>query len=192
MSATAIVLAVLGVLLLAALWSYNRLVRLRNRAQAAYHDIDVQLRRRADLIPNLVETVKAYAAHERVVLDEVIAARAASVAASAQQGARGTGPVAQAQAEAGVTTALGHLFAVAEAYPDLKADANFRSLHDELVATENKLAFSRQLYNDTVQAYRDATQSFPGMFVASPLGFTAPEFFAIERGERGPANVELE
>jgi LemA protein len=155
---------------------YNRLVRLRNRAESAYADIDVQLRRRYDLIPNLVATVQAYATHERTLLEEVTAARADAIAAE--------GRTRQAAQEDRITAGVRRLLAVAEAYPELRADERFRDLHDELVATENKIAFSRQLYNDTVQRYRDATQSFPLLLLAGPLGFHPPEFFAARGAER--------
>lgn len=172
MQVATIVAAVLGVVVLAVLLLYNRLVRLRNRVESAHADLEVQLARRHDLIPNLVETVKAYASHEAGVLESVTAARAEGVAARSTTD--------EAAADERVSQALGRVLAVAEAYPDLKADEGFRALHEELVATENKLAFSRQLYNDTVQSFRDATQSVPDMWLARPLGFEAPPFFAAE------------
>ncbi|HVM15104.1 MAG TPA: LemA family protein [Egibacteraceae bacterium] len=165
-----------GAVVLAVLLLYNRLVRLRNRVESAHADLEVQLARRHDLIPNLVDTVKAYASHEAGVLESVTAARAEAVAA--------TTTAEEAAADERVSQALGRVLAVAEAYPDLKTDERFRALQDELVATENKLAFSRQLYNDTVQSFRDATQSVPGVWVARPLGFEAPVFFAAEPAER--------
>ena len=169
------------------LLGYNRLVRLRNRAQAAWHDIDVYLRRRHDLVPNLVETVQAYAQHERAVLAGVAASRTRAV--ETEQRGR---PEEVATAEAELEQAVERLFAVAEAYPDLKADARFHELQHELAATENKIAFSRQLYNDTVTAYQTATQALPLVLVAKPFGFRAPALFAAGERERGAVAVDLD
>jgi LemA protein len=169
------------------LFGYNRLVTLRNRAQAAWHDIDVYLRRRHNLVPNLVDTVKAYAAHERGIVEHVTALRTRAVEVE-ERGAPGE----VATAEADLVQAVERLFAVAEAYPDLKADERFLALQDELAATENKIAFSRQLYNDTVTAYRSATESFPLMLVAKPFGFTAPALFSTAGDERSPVRVDLD
>jgi LemA protein len=180
----AVVAAVVVLAAATLLFGYNRLVRLRNRAEAAYADIDVQLRRRYDLIPNLVTTVRAYAEHERGVLEEVTAARADAIAA--------VGRARQARQEERITDGVKRLLAVAEDYPELRADARFRDLHDELVATENKLAFSRQLYNDTVQRYRDATQAFPYLLFAGAFGFDPPEFFAADRAERAPVQPRFD
>jgi LemA protein len=180
-----ILVAILLVLGLAVLFGYNRLVKLRNRARGAWADIDVQLVRRHELIPNLVRTVAAYADHERSLLQAVTEARAEAVAAE------GSGPRPQAEAEARLDAAMARLAAVVEAYPRLKADAHFRALQEELAATENKLAFSRQLFNDTVNAYRDATQSFPLLLLAGPFGFQPPDFFAAEEAERAAARVDL-
>lgn len=179
MTATTIGLLVLGIALLGVLLLYNRLVRLRNRTRAAWHDIDVYVRRRHDLVPNLVETVKSYAAHERAVLEEVTRARTTAVAAE-QRGQPGE----VAATEEVLAGAVSRLFAVAEAYPDLKADGRFLDLQRELAATENKIAFSRQLFNDTVESYRRATQQVPTVFLARPLGFEPPEFFAAEEAAR--------
>lgn len=187
MSPLAIALVVLVVAVGALLYGYNRLVRLRSRAQAAWHDIDVHLRRRHALIPNLVETVKAYAAHERGVFEAVTARRTQAVTTE-QQGR--PGEVADAEAE--LERSVEQLFAVAEAYPDLKADARFRDLQTELAATENKIAFSRQLYNDTVEAYRRATEQIPLAVIARPLSFEAPDYFAARAAERGPVAVDLD
>jgi LemA protein len=187
MSAGTAALVALALLGAALLYGYNRLVRLRNRAQAAWHDIDVYLRRRHDLIPNLVETVKAYAEHERAVLEQVTALRTRAVAT--EQGGQAD---EVASAEARLERAVERLFAVAEAYPDLKADARFRDLQHELAATENKIAFSRQLYNDTVTAYRTATQTFPLALVARPFRFEPPPLFAAEGAERGAVGVDLD
>ena len=163
-----VVVAVLVVL-------YNRLVTLRNRADNAWAQVDVQLRRRYDLIPNLVETVKGYAAHERETFEAVTNARARAQAAQ--------GPAEQGAAEGILGQALGRLFAVAEAYPELQADENFRQLQTELADTENRIAVSRQVYNDTVLTYNNAVQTVPGVFFAGPFGFTKKEFFEVEEAE---------
>ena len=173
----AVVLAI--VLLLVAL--YNRLVRLRNRVDNAWAQIEVQLKRRWDLIPNLVETVKGYAAHERETFEAVTAARTRAQAAQ--------GPAEQGAAEGILGQALGRLFAVAEAYPELQADENFRQLQDELAETENKIAVSRQVYNDTVLTYNNAVQTVPGVLVAAPFGFAKREFFEIEEAAREAPRV---
>lgn len=153
---------------------YNGLVQARMRVKNAFSQIDVQLKRRYDLIPNLVETVKGYAAHERGTLENVIAARNRAVQVQA-------GPVAQrAQAEGELTQALGRLFALSEAYPDLKANANFMSLQEELASTENKIGFARQHYNDTVGRYEEARQSFPTNIIAAAFNFEKREYFRVE------------
>ncbi len=151
---------------------YNRLVTFRNRVENAWAQVDVQLKRRYDLIPNLVETVKGYAAHERETFEAVTAAR--SRAQSAQ------GPAEQGAAEGILGQALGRLFAVAEAYPELQADENFRQLQTELGETENRIAVSRQVYNDTVLTYNNAIQTVPGVVLAGPFGFAKKEFFELE------------
>jgi LemA protein len=151
---------------------YNRLVRLRNRVDNSWAQIEVQLKRRWDLIPNLVETVKGYAAHERETFQNVTEARAAAQQAQT--------PAEAAQAEGLLSQALGRLFAVAEAYPELQADENFRQLQSEVAETENRIAVSRQVYNDTVLTYNNAVQTVPGTFVAGPFGFTTREFFDVE------------
>ena len=169
------VLVILGIILVVGLLLvalYNRLVRLRNRVDNAWAQVEVQLKRRWDLIPNLVETVKGYAAHERETFEAVTNART-----RAQQA--GT-PAEAAQAEGILGAALGRLFAVAEAYPELQADENFRQLQTELAETENRVAVSRQVYNDTVLTYHNAIQTFPGMLFAAPFGFTTREFFEVE------------
>jgi LemA protein len=171
-TAAIVVLVVLALLALGLAWLYNRFVRLRNRVDNAWAQIEVQLKRRWDLIPNLVETVKGYAAHERETFEAVTQARARAQAAQ--------GPAEQGQAEGLLGQALGRLFAVAEAYPELQADENFRQLQDELAQTENRIAVSRQVYNDTVLTYNTAIQTVPGVFVARPFGFGAREFFEVE------------
>jgi LemA protein len=163
MSTTIIVLIVLGVLALVVIGIYNRLVSLRASTNQAFADIDVQLKQRHDLIPNLVETVKGYATHEKTTLDAVITARNAAASA---RGASG-----QAQAEQQLTTALGNIFALAEAYPDLKANQNFLRLQADLSDIENKLAAARRFFNNAVQEYNAAIQQFPAVLFAGALGF---------------------
>ena len=175
------VIVVLLVLFLVVM--YNRLVGLRNKVENAWAQIDVQLKRRYDLIPNLVETVRGYAAHERQTLESVTQARANALNAQ--------GAVAQADAENVLTAALRSLFAVAEAYPDLKANQNFLSLQDELATTENRIAYSRQYYNDSVQSYNTAIQSVPANFIAGMFGFRVREYFTAPEDERGPVRVQF-
>ena len=160
--AVAVVL-VIGVLI------YNRLIQARNRVDNAWAQVEVQLKRRYDLIPNLVETVKGYATHEQQTFERVTQARSAAQSAS--------GPAEQAQAEGILTQALRQLFAVAEAYPELRASENFQGLQAELAETENKIAVSRQIYNDTVLTYNNAVQQVPTNLVASMTGFETREFF---------------
>jgi LemA protein len=167
-----VLIVVLVVLALIVVGLYNRLVRYRNRVDNAWAQVEVQLKRRWDLIPNLVETVKGYAAHERGVFEEVTAARTRAQQAQS--------PAESAQAEGILSQALGRLFAVAEAYPDLKATQNFQELQAQLSETENKVAVSRQVYNDTVLTYHNAIQTFPGTLLAGPFGFTKREFFEVE------------
>ena len=168
-----IVVAVLVVLVIWLIAMYNGLVRSRNRVDNAWAQIEVQLKRRWDLIPNLVETVKGYAAHERGTFEAVTAARTA--AQSAQ------GPAATAQAEGILGQALGRLFAVAEAYPDLKASQNFLDPQAQLTDTENKVSVARQVYNDTVLTFNNAIQTFPAVILANSFGFTKREFFEVEQ-----------
>jgi LemA protein len=167
-----VLLAIVLIVFLLVVALYNRLVRYRNRVDNAWGQVEVQLKRRWDLIPNLVETVKGYAAHERGVFDEVTEART-----RAQQA---QGPAATAEAEGILGQALGRLFAVAEAYPDLKATQNFQELQGQLSDTENKVAVSRQVYNDSVLTYNNAVQTFPGAVLAGPFGFKVREFFEVE------------
>ncbi len=179
----AVVVVVLLVLFVVA--TYNGLVRTRNRIDNAKSQIDVQLKRRHDLIPNLVETVKGYAAHERGVFEAVTQARANAISA------QGENPQAQAQAENVLSGALKSLFAVAEAYPDLKANQNFLNLQEELTSTEDKIAYSRQFYNDSVLGYNNRIQSFPGNVFAGMFHFTPREYFEAEAGDTGPVNVQF-
>jgi len=154
---------------------YNRLVTLRQTVNQAWSDITVQLKQRHDLVPNLVETVKGYAAHERGTLDEVVKARNAAVAAA--------GPEAQAQAENMLTGALRQLFALAESYPDLKANQNFLQLQADLADIENKIAAARRFFNNAVQELNASIQQFPAVLFAGSLGFTERTFFELEEGE---------
>jgi LemA protein len=176
-----IVIGVVALLVVALVFLYNRLVTLRNRVENAWAQVDVQLRRRYDLIPNLVETVKGYAAHERETFEAVTNARTRAQAAQ--------GPADQSAAEGILGQALGRLFAVAEAYPELQADENFRQLQDELAETENKIAVSRQVYNDTVLTYNTAIQTVPGLLIAGPFGFGRREFFELEGAAREAPRV---
>ncbi len=170
--------------------AYNRLVTLRNRFKNAYAQIDVQLKRRYDLIPNLVETAKGYLAHERQTLEAVIQARNAAYAAN-QRAAANPGDPASMQgltsAEAGLAGALGRLFAVAEAYPDLKANQNMLALQEELTSTENKIAFARQAFNDSVMAYNTTRETFPTNLVAGVFNFAPAELFVVEHPEQREA-----
>ncbi|WP_158964673.1 LemA family protein [Chachezhania sediminis] len=168
----------LGIAVLAgiyAIWLYNRLVAYRQRTREAWSDILVQMQRRYDLIPNLVETVKGYAAHEKTTLDEVVAARNAAVAQT------GT-PDEQATAEATLNGALAHVFALSENYPDLKASANFQDLQHELSDSENRIQSARRHYNGSVKALNTAIESFPGNIVAGLFHFTPEPFFELEAG----------
>ncbi len=164
-----IVIGVVVVLLLYAVGIYNRLVRLRALVKEGFSGITVQLRRRADLIPNLVETVQGYATHEREVFDEVTRARAATVNAGSVE--------ATAQADAQMTGLLGRLFAVAEAYPELKANTNFLQLQDQLASIEGELQGARRYYNATVRDLNSTIQSFPPVVIARPMGFTEEPFY---------------
>jgi len=169
---------------------YNRLVALRNRFKNAFSQIDVQLKRRYDLIPNLVETAKGYLQHERNTLEAVIAARNAASAASARAAQSPGEPNAMKQlagAEAALTGTLGRFFALAEAYPDLKANQTMSRLMEELTSTENKVAFARQSYNDSVMAYNTARESFPTNFIAGPFNFGPSQLFEIEKPEQKEA-----
>jgi len=183
--------AVALVLLLLIGWAistYNRLVRQRNQVKASWAQIDVQLKRRYDLIPNLVETVKGYAAHERGTLDAVVAARGAAMAAA---GGGASGVADRAEAEHLLTQALGRLFALAEAYPDLKASHNFAALQSELANTEDKIAYARQFYNSAVQTLTNSIQSFPSSLIAGMGGFRPPDYYEVAGGERGPVQVRF-
>jgi LemA protein len=174
---TVIVLVVLGLLLVGI---YNRLVALRQNTNQAFSDIDVQLKQRHDLIPNLVETVKGYASHERGTLEAVIAARNSAVNAH--------GVAAQGAAEGALSQALGKLFALSEAYPDLKANANFQQLQAEISDIENKIAAARRFFNNAVSEYNTGVQQFPAVVLAGMFGFQARTFFDV--GEENRATIE--
>jgi LemA protein len=178
-----IVAGVLVVVLLYVVLAFNRLVALRQRVNNGWSEIDVQLRRRYDLIPNLVETVKGYATHEREVFERVTQARAAAINAQAVPD--------QAVAENQITAGLKSLFAVAEAYPELKANQNFLALQEELSGTESKIAYARQFYNDQVMLLNTKIQSFPSNLVAKAFRFTERDFFNIDDAARGPAQVDF-
>lgn len=179
-----IILGLVALVLLFLVVIYNRLVRLRNSTQNAWAQVDVQLKRRHDLIPNLIETVKGYAAHERGTFEAVTEARVAAQKAQ--------GPAAQAEAEGILTQALGKLFAVAEAYPQLRATENFQQLQAQLAETENKIQVSRQIYNDTVLTYNNAIQTVPSNIVAGAFGFKTREFFEVhDEAEREAPTVSF-
>jgi LemA protein len=166
--------------------AYNRLVALRNRFKNAFAQIDVQLKRRYDLIPNLVETAKGYIKHERGTLEAVVAARNAASAANvraAQNPGDATAMKELSGAETALTSTLGRLFAVAEAYPDLKANTTMMALMEELTSTENKVAFARQAYNDAVMGYNTQRETFPTNMIAGPFNFGPAELFVIEKPE---------
>ena len=177
----AIALAVVIGLLLVTL--YNRLVRLRNRTENAWSQVDVQLRRRYDLIPNLVETVKGYASHERETFEEVTQARTRAQQAGTVE--------EQGPAENALTAAIGRLFAVAEAYPELRASENFQQLQSQLEETEDKIRVARQVYNDTVLSYENARQTVPTNLVAGMFGFEGKPYFEIEEPVREAPRVQF-
>lgn len=171
------------VLIMWAIGIYNRLVALRNQIENLWSQIDVQLRRRFDLIPNLVETVKGYATHEKEIFEKIADARARMLSAS--------GPAEQAQADNILTGALKSLFAIAEAYPDLKANENFLSLQTELAGTEDQIAQARELYNDAVMTYNTAIQSFPSSIVAGIGNFRQKPYLPIDEAAREPVKVSF-
>jgi len=178
---------VLGLVVLVGLWlmtTYNGLVGLRQRCRQAFSDIDVQLKQRHDLVPNLVETVKGYATHERGTLEAVVQARNAAISAN--------GPAAQAQAEGMLQGALRQLFALAEAYPDLKANQNFQQLQAELSDLENKIAASRRFFNNASAEYNAKRESFPAVLFAQSMGFQPQEFFNLAEGERAAVRTAPE
>ena len=178
-----VIIGIVVLLIVFLLFGYNRLVKLRNQVEAAWSQIDVQLRRRYDLIPNLVETVKGYAAHERETLEAVTAARQQAIAADGIEN--------QAQAENMLTSALRQLFAVSEAYPDLKANQNFLALQEELTGTEGRIAFARQFYNERVLTYDNALEQFPSNVLAGMFNFEQRTYFEAEAASREPVRVDF-
>lgn len=179
-----VVIGIVGIVILWWIATYNRMIVLRNRIENAWSQVDVQLRRRYDLIPNLVATVKGYAAHERQTFEEVTKARQAGIDARTVED--------QAMAENMISQALKRLFAVAEAYPQLRATENFQQLQEELSGTESKIAYSRQFYNDTVLSYHNLIQAFPAKIVAGMGGFQKRDYFEIEEAAaRGPVQVQF-
>ena len=180
---TWIILGVIAVAVLYIVMVYNGLVALRQRVSQAFADIDVQLKQRHDLIPNLIETVKGYATHEKSTLDAVIKARNSAIAAQ--------GPAAQGAAENVLTGALRQLFALSENYPDLKANQNFLNLQEELTATEDRISYARQFYNDSVQKYDTKIQTFPTNLIAGMFNFQPREYFQAEQGATEVPKVEF-
>ena len=179
-----IILSIIAIIILYVVGAYNRLIRLRNRIENAWSQIDVQLKRRYDLIPNLIETVKGYAAHEREVFQKVTEARAKAINASSVK--------EQGQAENALTGTLKTLFAVAENYPELKANQNFLLLQEELAGTESKIAYARQFYNDSVMTYAMSCQTFPSSVIAGAFHFQEKEYFEIEEpAAREPVKVKF-
>jgi len=185
-----VILVVLAVIVLWVIQIYNRLINLRNRLRNAFSQIDVQLTRRYDLIPNLVEAVKGYMSHERNTLEAVIQARNSAVSAQQQAAADPTDAEAIKALAAAETTlggTLGRLFALVESYPDLKASENMMQLQEELAATENKVAFSRQAFNDSVMSYNNACENFPNNMIAGMFSFKLGEFLEIKEPEKRDA-----
>jgi LemA protein len=183
MAVVGILIAIVVLVALYVLMQYNGLVKVRNRIENAWAQIDVQLKRRYDLIPNLVETVKGYATHEKSTLEAVITAR------NAAMGAQGVAD--KATAENGLSGTLKSLFALSESYPDLKANQNFLNLQEELTGTEDKIAYSRQFFNDEVRSYNTKIQSFPTNILAKNFSFAQREYFQTDAAERGPATVKF-
>ena len=183
MGAFGIILIILVALVLYAILLYNRLVRLRNQTTNSWHQIDVQLQKRADLVPNLVETVKGYAAHEKGVFERVTQAR------NQWQKAASVGE--KAEASNMLTGALKSLFAVAENYPELKANQNFLMLQEELSGIESKIAYARQFYNDSVMSFNNAQETFPGNLFAANFGFKPREYFQAEEAKKGVPKVDF-
>jgi LemA protein len=185
LAAIIVIVVIVVLVILFFVLAFNGAVRLRNRVDSAWSQISVQLQRRHDLIPNLLETVKGYAAHERQTLEAVTAARTSAV--QAQQ----AGPAQQAQAENVLSGALRQLFALSENYPDLKANQNFLSLQEELTSTEDRIAYARQFYNDSVQKYNTKIQTFPTVIVAGMFNFSKREFFEAEEGSTEVPKVQF-
>jgi LemA protein len=178
-----IIIIVVVLIALIVMAIYNGLIRSRNKVDLAWSQIDVQLKRRLDLIPNLIETVKGYAAHEKGTFEAVVAARNAGLGAST--------PAAAAQADGALTSALGRLLMLAEAYPDLKANQNFLELQEELTATEGRVAYARQAYNDNVQRYNTKIQTLPTNLIAGPMHFTPRDYFKAEEAAHDVPKVQF-
>ena len=178
-----IILAIVSLLAIYVMATYNSLVTLRNRVKDQWSQIEVQLKRRADLIPNLVETVKGYASHEKETLDAVISARNKAVSA--------TTPEAEMEANGELSQALGRLLAITEAYPDLKANTNFMDLQNQLKETEDKISYSRQFYNDTVLTYQNKIEKFPSNIIAGMFGFKPYKFFEAEEQDKKVPEVKF-
>ena len=178
-----IILGIVVILVLTVIGIYNSLVSLRLRVKNAWAQIDTQLKRRFDLIPNLVETVKGYAAHEQATLEKVIAARNSYASATTVED--------KAAANNELTQTLKSIFALSESYPDLKANQNFMALQTELTGTEDKIAYSRQFYNDTVQMYNTAIMKFPANIIAGMFGYKEEPFFKIDEAEKEPVKVQF-
>lgn len=178
-----VTLVILVALVAAVIWIYNRIITLENRYENAWSQIDVQLKRRNDLVPNLVETVKGYASHEQAVFDEVAHSRQALMnARNPDEGADAANMMSQA---------LGKLFAISEAYPDLKANENFLALQEEMATIENKIAYARQFYNDAVLQYNNAIETVPGVFLAGPMGKKEHVFLEIPETQREAPTVSF-
>jgi LemA protein len=184
MTALLVVVAIVVLVGLYVVVVYNGMIRRRNRIESAWAQIDVQLQRRYDLIPNLIETVKGYASHERELFERVTQARTQAMGTTG-------GVAAQAQAENHITSAVRGLLAVAESYPDLKANQNFLALQEELAGTEGRIAYARQFYNDTVQDWNTRIQRFPGNLIAGAFKFTPREYFEADDTSRGPVSVQF-
>jgi LemA protein len=179
-----VLLVIAVVVIITGVMMYNGLIRSKNQVENAWSQIDVQLKRRLDLIPTLVETVKGYASHERGTLEQVVQARQAAVAAPDT-------PAGQAAPSNMLSGALGKLFALSEAYPDLKANQNFLSLQEELSSTEGRVAYARQFYNDAVLSYNNKIESVPTVFIAKMLSYAEREYFEADEAARSVPNVEF-
>lgn len=183
-SSTIIILVIAALLLFLAIRTYNRLIGMRNRVRNAWSDVDVQLKRRHDMVPNLVEAVRGYMGHERQTLEAVTAARAQAITSGASIAAR-------AVAEMALSGAVGNLFALAENYPTLRAAQNFTLLQEQLTSTENRIAFARQFYNESVMQYNTAIATFPRNLVAGMMGFSRATLFAAEAADRANVAVKV-
>ena len=186
MTAVIVIVGLVAIVALVAMWMFNGMIRSRNQCDNAWSQIDVQLKRRHDLVPNLVETVKGYAAHERGTLNAVVIART-----NAMTAVRDGSIPQRAEAENVLSGALKNLFALSEAYPQLKANQNFLALQEELTSTEDRVAFSRQFYNDAVQRYNTMIQAAPRNMIAGRMHFAVREFFTVTAAEQAPVTVKF-